>query len=386
MQSDFSKSYIRLILNFFVGCIILLSASLTYTQIGLGLTPVTICLFSALPFLFIYILVKRLKINLYFVDLFLFILTSMAFFSQIWTIDSHVWSNNFFWYLICILTFYLVRFSTVERNDYKLIVFFCYISIVFNFFKIVFDQSLDESASVVRHAIEGININFTAYSLVATLYIYILIHKFKFVSSRIVFLLFNLTTLFLVFLLQTRGALISIFLMWFWLLLSSKNFIKIKYTYIYVLFFLGFAVTLGWTRSLLLLLDLYFFKERSTGDLSGRSEQWDLAYDVIKDNPILGIGIGSFESTNPNGIGVHNFYLNIMLELGFIGLLIHLLCFISLFSKNFKVTTNNNVIFVLGLFLSFILSISLSGSWQLAPILWISFAITFNILWVNKNV
>ena len=75
-----------------------------------------------------------------------------------------------------------------------------------------------------------------------------------------------------------------------------------------------------------------------------------------------------------------------MLELGFIGLLIHLLCFISLFSKNFKVTTNNNVIFALGLFLSFILSISLSGSWQLAPILWISFAITFNILWVNKNV
>ncbi|MEG1313295.1 MAG: O-antigen ligase family protein, partial [Bacilli bacterium] len=220
---------------------------------------------------------------------------------------------------------------------------------------------------------------------VATLYIYILIYKYKFVNSRIVFLLFNLITLYLVFLLQTRGALISIFLMWLWLILNKKNLTKIRYAYIYILFFLGFAVTLGWTNSLLLLMDLYFFKERSTGDLSGRSEQWDLAYNIIQDNPFLGIGIGSFESTNPNGIGVHNFYLNIMLELGLVGLLIYFLCFISIFSRNFTFTVNDNVKFVFGLFVSFIFPISLSGSWQLAPILWALLAITFNILWVNKN-
>lgn len=385
MQSNFGKNYIRLILNFFVGCIILLSASLTYTQIGLGLTPVTICLFMALPFLFIYLLIKKLSVNLYFIDLFFFILVSMAFFSQIWTIDSKVWSNNFFWYIVCILVFFLVRCSVVDKNDYKFIAFFCYVAIIFNFFKIVFDQEIDQSTPVVRYAIEGININFTAYSLVATLYIYILIYKYKFVDSRIVFLLFNLITLYLVFLLQTRGALISIFLMWLWLILNKKNLTKIRYAYIYILFFLGFAVTLGWTNSLLLLMDLYFFKERSTGDLSGRSEQWDLAYNIIQDNPFLGIGIGSFESTNPNGIGVHNFYLNIMLELGLVGLLIYFLCFISIFSRNFTFTVNDNVKFVFGLFVSFIFPISLSGSWQLAPILWALLAITFNILWVNKN-
>lgn len=381
MKNIYTKNIIRLILNFFIGCIILFSASLTYQQLALGVTPVTLCVFIAFPFLLIYLILKKLEINLYYMDLFVILILILSFLSQFWTVDIDVWANNFFWYFICVLVFYLVRFSTIKKMDFKIISFFCIISIIYNIFQI----NLDQNGYSGRYQIEGININFTAYSAAAILYIYILIYRFKIVNSSLILLLFNFLSFLLIFLLQTRGALISVFLMWTWLLLDNIVLRKFRPIYIYSLFFIGLAVTLGLFNFLLLLMDVYFFKARATGDLSGRGEQWNLAYSIIKDNPILGIGIGSFESINPDSIAVHNFYLNIILELGFIGFLVYCLCFISLFVNKFKVNVNENLKFTFGLFLSFILPISLSGNWQLAPILWLVFALTFNMLRINED-
>ncbi|MEX5441373.1 O-antigen ligase family protein, partial [Acinetobacter indicus] len=277
--------------------------------------------------------------------------------------------------------FYIVRFSIVEKEDFKVIVFFCYASLIYNFFKI----NLDQNSYSNRYHIEDININFTSYSLVAILYIYILIYKYNFVNSRIIFLFFNLFTFLLVFLLQTRGALISIVLMWIWLVFKKNNFTKLKSIYIYMLLIVGLAITLGLFNFLLSIMDFYFFSERGTGDLSGRTQLWSLAYTIIKDNPIVGVGIGSFESISLTGVAVHNFYLNIILEMGLVGLLIYFFCFAFLFINKIKFNINEKLIFTFGLFLSFILPISISGSWQLAPILWVLFGVTFNILRVNKN-
>lgn len=381
MQNIYSKSYIRLILNIFIGSIILLSASLTYQQLALGLTPVTLCIFMAFPFLLIYVIQRKMKISLYYIDLYVILILILSLLSFFWSEAPEVWANNFFWYCICTLVFYLVRFSTIEKKDFKILAFFCFISIIYNFLQV----DLDQDSYSNRYQIEGININFTSYSIAAILYIYILFYKFNVVNSRLIFLLFNLFSFILILLLQTRGALISIFLMWFWLMLNNINLRKFRSIYIYSLLFIGFAVTLGAFNFFLLLMDVYFFKERATGDLSGRGEQWTLAYSIIEDNPFLGIGIGSFEFINSSGVAVHNFYLNMMLEFGFVGLLIYVLCFISLFANKINFNVTENLRFTFGLFLSFILPISLSGNWQLAPILWLIFALTFNMLWINKN-
>ncbi|MEX5441568.1 hypothetical protein WCE01_15765, partial [Acinetobacter indicus] len=104
-----SNDFFRLIIVVLVGCIILFSSSATYIQIALGLTPVTICIFLSIPFLIVYLILNQLNLKLYLIDFFILLLLFWAFCSQIWTVDPDVWLNNFFWYFVCVVLFYIVR-------------------------------------------------------------------------------------------------------------------------------------------------------------------------------------------------------------------------------------------------------------------------------------
>lgn len=68
-------------------------------------------------------------------------------------------------------------------------------------------------------------------------------------------------------------------------------------------------------------------EETSAGILNGRSGLWNLAIDMFKSNPIFGCGYGSYKiyATNRGAITTtaHNFYLQILAELGIVGFVLY---------------------------------------------------------------
>mgnify|MGYP000850517077 FL=1 len=107
----------------------------------------------------------------------------------------------------------------------------------------------------------------------------------------------------------------------------------------------------------IVLLQTPFVKERlSTGD-AGRSQIYKIAWLVFRDNPIIGVAIGNFESVfteyyirypqfqyNPDIYHTHNIYLKFLSELGIVGFIpfILLMIFILVNSiKAVKLTSGN---------------------------------------------
>lgn len=106
---------------------------------------------------------------------------------------------------------------------------------------------------------------------------------------------------------------------------------------------------------------------------SGRQDIWPIAFSLIEENPILGIGIGSFKEVNGYNMGAHNALLSTLIETGLIGLLIYTtlmsLIFIKITNKSLPKETRISGI---ALFLAW-LPISLTGVWESAPVAWIVF-------------
>ncbi|MEE0930632.1 MAG: O-antigen ligase family protein [Acutalibacteraceae bacterium] len=69
------------------------------------------------------------------------------------------------------------------------------------------------------------------------------------------------------------------------------------------------------------------------GVLNGRNYLWELAIDLFKESPLIGNGYGSYaayaESVDAFTTSAHNYYLQILAELGIIGLILYLIAFIS---------------------------------------------------------
>ncbi|MEA2232308.1 MAG: hypothetical protein QOD83_2124 [Solirubrobacteraceae bacterium] len=78
-----------------------------------------------------------------------------------------------------------------------------------------------------------------------------------------------------------------------------------------------------------------------TGDGSGRSDIWRVGAEIVKANPVLGVGAGNYEARSPEYVlqaglirrsdlivdrplGPHNIYLQVLSELGVVGLLLFL--------------------------------------------------------------
>jgi O-antigen ligase len=237
-----------------------------------------------------------------------------------------------------------------------------------------------------RQSIEDVNANFTAYILAGTCYLGICFYKLRW-SSRwfgYTLILLNILTFIKIDFLGTRGALISLVAIWTWLIFY--RFVSRRMTILMIFAAFGACIlfTLGVFDDLLLYID--DLSNRGTGDLSGRLPVWQFAKQLISENPVWGIGIGSFEAVNPFGIGAHNIFLTFMLEMGSVGLLLFMVFLYSLFFP----ARNNGMLsyrkFLLGAFFCFWLPIAVSGHWELAPFSWLLLGVTFNLMrfsWEN---
>ena len=75
-----------------------------------------------------------------------------------------------------------------------------------------------------------------------------------------------------------------------------------------------------------------FGDEISRGDMNGRGTVWNNGMELFWENPVFGIGAGSFSGTVGGGIrmAAHNTYLEILVEHGAIGLTVFLMILVGL--------------------------------------------------------
>lgn len=79
--------------------------------------------------------------------------------------------------------------------------------------------------------------------------------------------------------------------------------------------------------------------------LTGRTDVWRQLVPVAMQKPILGYGIGGFWTTNTREVfdisGAHNGYLDVILELGFVGLVLYAIFLLSSIRKAQRVLTQD---------------------------------------------
>lgn len=109
-----------------------------------------------------------------------------------------------------------------------------------------------------------------------------------------------------------------------------------------ILTFLGVFILLIENNSIRELL-INRFKNISQG--SGRSEIWVNAINIWQENPIFGIGLGNFRPYSDEmfnrAVHVHNTFLEILVELGLIGILLYCTWHLIIFITCIKLTKKN---------------------------------------------
>jgi O-antigen ligase len=155
-----------------------------------------------------------------------------------------------------------------------------------------------------------------------------------------------------------------------------------KYIFITTIF-IALLMTLGFFQSFLVDIDLA--SSRSTGDLSGRLDFWNIAIKYIAEHPIAGIGIGSFTVLNPFSVGAHNIMLTLALDLGIIGAAIFIWFLFLLLYPGIKSKSTMANRYIAGLFMAYWTPIAFSGHIELSPFSWLVLAITHNLIREEVN-
>ena len=170
------------------------------------------------------------------------------------------------------------------------------------------------------------------------------VYSFKDKKHFIRFLFLIIILFFCILFTYSRGA---------WLgflssVLFSSFFLKRKYFIFLVLFFLVFIIFNPMLRERLI------FTFSNTGD-AGRFCLWKATILMIKDNPFLGKGIGTFMDYLPiydKELGyqyAHNSYLQIAAETGVFSLLFFVLFIFSILYTNIKIFIKNKNLLVLAI-------------------------------------
>lgn len=375
----YKSRFLEIIITILIGLAILFSAAKNYESVGFGMTYVTIPLFISSVLFILYFLTSYKRISIYNVDFFSFFIVLIAGTSILWTKAVEVWANNFLWYFVCFISFVVTRVTIRNYFLLRIIMFFTFLGVFYT----LFNMSLAENVYGVvseRYSIENINTNYTAYSLAAYVFILNIFYLYRVFTNKIVVILINIIVFIAIYLLQTRGAIISVALMWLWFLLYNDKLKKLFHIYLITMILSTILITTSYLNVILRHIEGWFFENRVTGDLSGRLPLWNEAYEYIFNNIILGIGIGSFSEINSEKIAVHNMFLGYWLDIGLLGFLCVICLILSIFLFKNKFYSSGKEFIVFGAFVSFVVPIFLTGRWELAPILWILLALTFNIL------
>lgn len=256
-------------------------------------------------------------------------------------------------FFLCISTFFLSSFLSKKDIDYRLNIVKIYlngffITLIFGFIFFIgyergvlsasfiqkFQVQVQTSFSMIRmspgsYPNEYGNVSSFALSVI-TLFLF---HRKELEKEKIIFIkkydilffsFFYLLTIIALFLTTTRSAYISYILSLTYIILIQKSLIdKIKTSLKFVftaLFIYTFTQKYIYDVKHIFLTGFYaFFNKESS--VSTRFDAWENSFMMFKENYIFGIGFA-------NAYGIHNTYLQLFFELGFLGLLI---LFVTLF-------------------------------------------------------
>jgi O-antigen ligase len=356
----------------------------TYNQFYIGLTYVTLPVIIAF---FIGIFCFTIGYRVYAIsiaDTSVVSIYIISYFSQMWALRVDGWSNQFYWYTICFMLYFSSRFFVNEIKYIRYVIAAVAFGAIIGGSLVT--QQIDDWGEILeRQTVGGHNANFTAYVLVGSVFLINIGCFVKLFNKRS--FLWVVPVNFFVFsklvLLGTRGAIISFFSILLWLFIYK--FIPRKtIKYLIILYFILIAMfPFGVFDFALESFEGLF--SRNTGDLSGRLPAWITAKEQISNHLLLGIGVGSFALVNPLGIGAHNVFLTMMLEVGLIGFCFMLLMLWSIFLPALKKNATPDQIFIFGAFFMFWLPIAATGHWELSPFSWLLLALTFNLMRLNRE-
>lgn len=364
----------------------LLSAWATYKQFAVGLTAVTL---PALLLLFVMLLAmvfRKVRVRMAAADLCVLLYYLLILVSLVWSKAQDAWLPYAYWYTICIIIYFSVRFFAYSSVNLKIIIYGAAVGIVIS--GVLATNQVDEwGITNKRQSIEGVNSNFTAYVLAGSIYLLAISRRYRILKGKWIQLVMALLLLFgalKIFDLGTRGAIISIVAMACWRLVFPV-FPKSGVLPLVLLALIVSALTsLGILDPLLRLLENLWL--RNTSDLSGRLELWPIARSMLTSFYMFtGIGAGAFAVINPLGIGAHNLFLSILLDAGVFGLCLFFLFILGLFRPALVRGASRDSRYVFGMFTCFWLPIALTGVWEVTPFSWLLLGFTYNVLRLEKH-
>ncbi|WP_175649165.1 O-antigen ligase family protein [Micromonospora avicenniae] len=178
----------------------------------------------------------------------------------------------------------------------------------------------------IRYGLDGININYTSYTMVTGAILAVILFRVGPASRALRAALLGTLLVFAYAILLTgsKGATLALFLGASFLVLARFG-PQLMWTVVWVcvpvLILLiplkaasSFQAGAQW-------LDGLFGRE--TGDLSGRLEVWPIAASAWAEHPIAGMGPGVFRMDNPLQIGPHNLLLTVGTDLGLVGVILY---------------------------------------------------------------
>ncbi|MDR7252081.1 hypothetical protein J2X46_001057 [Nocardioides sp. BE266] len=232
-------------------------------------------------------------------------------------------------------------------------------------------------ATADRVGVNGVNVNFTAYSLVTAAAVMSALVVFRRNRSdyyRLAAAGAFLAVVYLgVVLTGARGAMLSLVGLVVWLVASRFLPRLVWWALIVVFVISNAAIALGWSDALL--RRSATGSTRETGDLNGRLGVWPLARHVFEDNWLLGGGAGSLPSApgNTMGINAHAVVLDVAAGLGSLGIVAFASVWILALREPMS-TADTRVIRAVGAFLVVSLPVILTGFWFESIVLWSAIA------------
>ncbi|MGI5522211.1 O-antigen ligase family protein [Micromonospora sp. CA-259024] len=231
---------------------------------------------------------------------------------------------------------------------------------------LVFDQ---------RYGIEGINVNFTAYTLAAGVVLSLVLAVVA--STGPTLLRFGPLALTLllgsaVLLNGSRGATIGMLagltVVLFALLLPRLTVLTVGMLAAALIVLVPFGMAPE--RQLLWFDSLY---GRPTGDISGRLAIWPYALTTWSEAPLTGSGAGVFINTNPFEMGPHNLLLTVGNDLGLVGVLLYFgTIAVALIAA---ARTSRAGLLLIGAFTATMTPIWLTGQWETSLAMWLVLAL-----------
>jgi len=211
-------------------------------------------------------------------------------------------------------------------------------------------------------------------------------------SKKILLGFMVLSSMYPLFASGERGIIVALILTWFSILLYFRTSTKVLL--VYGLLIVGLIFVPLWLNQLGLISDWiaerFTFQNVLESGGSGRIEIYSLGFEIFKDNPLLGTGLGTFKTASEifqsalindvgitKGIDSHGDWMGVLADLGIIGFVIYCSFLYSIGVNLVRYFIHSNdenktqTIFVLFLFV-YVLSVGLLSTYMWRKIYWLT--------------